>query len=179
MLQITLPATRFFNESTEEYVMLDPVTLKLEHSLISIQRWESKWHKSYLSSTDLTREEKTDYLRCMSLDPNIDPKVFERLTKDDIMALKKYMTDPMTGTTFSKNNERPQHKIITAEIIYYWMTTYNIPFECAKWHINQLMTLIRVCSIKNSPKGKTNTREAAQSRAALNKARRARLGSSG
>jgi len=179
MLQITLPASRFFNEQTEEFVFYEPVTLKLEHSLISIQRWESKWHKSYLSSENLSAEEMIDYIRCMSLDPNLNPQVLSRLRQIDFERIKDYISDPMTATTFSQHDDPHQRKqIITAEIIYYWMVSFGIPFECAKWHLNQLMTLIKVCSIKNNPK-KANKNEAAKQRAALNKARRARMGSTG
>lgn len=178
MLQIKLDKTRLFDEASEEFVYFEPTTLKLEHSLISIQKWESKWHKSFLSSSDKTLDEMMDYIRCMSLDPNVDPRFTMRLTEKEILQIKEYMDNPMTATTFSLDQKRPNHQIITAEIIYFWMTSMNIPFECAKWHINQLLTLIQVCSIKNNPK-KMSKKEAGAQRAALNKARRAKLGSSG
>jgi hypothetical protein len=178
MLQLKLSKSRFFNETTEEFINFEPVTIKLEHSLISIQKWEAKWHKSFLSS-EHTAEEMLDYFRCMSLDPNIDPNFTLRLTQKEINQIQEYMQNPMTATTFG--NQRPQvgpNRIVTAEIIYYWMTGLNIPFDCAKWHINQLMTLIKVCSIKSNPQ-KMSKKEAGAQRAALNKARRAQLGSSG
>ena len=183
MLQIQLPAKRFWSERTQEFLFLEATTLKLEHSLISIQRWESKWHKSYLASADLTSEETLDYIRCMSLDPNISMQNIQRITREDFERIKEYIANPMTATTFS-SIRGPQGKggrkeIITAELVYYWMTVYGIPFECAKWHFNQLMTLIRVCGIKSNPgKGKSK-KQTASDYAALNKLRRARTGSSG
>lgn len=177
MLQLKLSKARFFNEETEEFLNFEPVTIKLEHSLISIQKWEAKWHKSFLSS-EHTQEEMLDYFRCMSLDPNIDPNFTLRLTQREVNQIQEYIQNPMTATTISSINNRGPQKIITAEIVYYWMTGLNIPFDCAKWHLNQLMTLIQVCSLKQNPK-KMSKREAGAQRAALNKARRAQLGSSG
>lgn len=183
MLQISLPAKRMFNEQTQEFIVVDAMTLKLEHSLISIHRWESKWHKSYMSSQEsgrMTVEEAMDYIRCMSLDPNISLDVIGRLSNKNLDDIRQYISDPMTATTFGGSNRKKGKKqIITAELVYYWMTAYGIPFECAKWHFNQLMALIHVCSIKNAPTHKQSKKQSAANYAALNKARRARTGSSG
>lgn len=180
MLQIFLPERRRFNEKTEEFETYDPMTLKLEHSLISISKWEAKWHKSYLSSTEFTREEQLDYIRCMSLDPNLDPKMIYRLTSSDIRKIEDYIHSPMTATTFAKQESHVRKQIITAEIVYYWMITYGIPFDCAKWHLNQLMTLIEVCARKNVlPKQHSKKGSRSKQWGELNKARRARLGTSG
>lgn len=178
MLQIKLDKARLFDENTEEFIYFEPLTLKLEHSLISIQKWESKWHKSFLSSNKKTMDEMLDYIRCMSIDPNVDPNFPSRLTQKEILQIKEYMENSMTATTFSNRSQQRGKQTITAEIIYYWMTAFNIPFDCAKWHINQLLTLIQVCSIKNNPT-KMSKKESGAQRAALNKARRAKLGTSG
>lgn len=178
MLQIRIQGGRLFNENTEEFIIVKPAIIRLEHSLISIQKWESKWHKSYLS-LEHSRAETMDYIRCMAIDPNVDSNFPMALTPLELMQIRNYMDDPMTATTFFNNRkERPKRKIITAEVIYYWMTLFNIPFDCAKWHINQLLTLIKVCSIENNPP-KMNKKEAGAQRAALNRARRAKMGSSG
>ena len=182
MLQLKISSSRWFDEAREEFVIYPATSLKLEHSLISVQRWEAKWHKSFLNAKELTQEEVMDYVRCMSLDQNVDPSVFARLTSADVEKIKAYIADPMSATTFSSYQKNtPSRQIITAEIIYYWMTSFNIPFECAKWHLNQLLTLIRVCGIKGNPGGKIkgNSRELGKQRAALNKARRAKNGSLG
>lgn len=179
MLQITLPAKRVFDERTQEFVSFGETTLKLEHSLISIHRWEAKWHKSYLANPELTMDEARDYVRCMSLDPNISTETLYRLTRNDFDKIRSYIQDPMTATVFSSFNDKHAKKqIITAELVYYWMISYNIPMECSKWHFNQLMTLIRICGIKNSPK-KKDKQQVGKSYAELNKARRAMLNSSG
>lgn len=178
MLQLQIHGGRLFNEQTEEFVVVKPATIRLEHSLISIQKWESKWHKSYLS-LDHPRAEVLDYVRCMAIDSNVDPNFPLALTPLEIIQIKQYMDDPMTATTFSSlKRERPKKKTITAEVIYYWMTLFDIPFECAKWHINQLLTLIKVCSIESHPP-KMSKKEAGAQRSALNRARRAKMGSSG
>lgn len=179
MLQIHLPAARFFDERTEEFVTKPPITLKLEHSLISLHKWESKWHKSYLFASNLTSEETMDYIRCMSLDSNIDISNLDRLTQQDYKKIEEYIQDPMTATTFNIRDKKQNKQIITAEVLYYYMISLGIPFECAKWHLNQLFALIQVCSIKGTPSKKMSRQEAAASRDALNRARRAKLGSKG
>lgn len=179
MLQIILPEIRSFDERTEEFITLSPVTLKLEHSLISLHKWESKWHKSYLHSQNLSSEEVLDYIRCMSLDPNLDVKVLDRLTQSNLKQIEEYVHNPMTATTFNVKDRKRDKTIITAEVLYYYMINFGIPFECAKWHLNQLFALIQVCSLKNAPSKKTNKKETAANWAALNKARRARTGSRG
>lgn len=179
MLQINLPEIRFFDERTEEFVFAGPVTLKLEHSLISLHKWESKWHKSYLHAENLTSEEILDYIRCMSLDPNLDIKVLERLTRANLKQIEEYIQNPMTATTFNIRERKSDKTILTAEVLYYYMINFGIPFECAKWHLNQLFALIQVCSLKSAPSKKVDKKEAAATRAALNRARRARTGSKG
>lgn len=181
MLQITIPAERGFNEITEEFVSFPAVTLRLEHSLISIQKWEAKWHKSYLNNKEFTAEEQLDYIRCMSIDSNFDASIFNRLRISDYEKIRDYIANPMTATVIHRRKDQSSSsgQFVTAELIYYWMTEFGIPFECNKWHINQLLTLIEVCSIKQSPGKKMNKREAAMMRAAANESRRKRLGTRG
>lgn len=181
MLQITIPAERGFDETTEEFVLFPEVTVRLEHSLISIQKWESKWHKSYLNNKAFTTEEQLDYIRCMSLDPNFDIAILKRFRISDYEKIRDYITNPMTATVIHRHKEQGNYssQFVTAELIYYWMTEFGIPFECNKWHINQLLTLIEVCSIKQTPGKKMNKREAAAMRAAANESRRKKLGSRG
>lgn len=187
MKEIIVPEyhAQFFNEDTEtfSYVNIEETTLHLEHSLISLQKWEQKWHKPFLNREDKTEEEIFDYIRCMTLtSKKINPDVYRYLSNDIINEVIEYIKDPMSATTFNDSligAQKNSREIVTAEIIYYWMVTYNIPVEFQKWHLNQLLTLIKVVSIKNAPKKKMNQREAAQQRAALNKARRAKYNSKG
>lgn len=180
MLTIVIPPLRMYNEVTKEFTYLPEVSLKLEHSLLSIRRWESKWQKSYMSSSSegMSIEENLDYIRCMSIDQNIDTKVLYRLTKRNYEDILAYVNSPMTATTFRNVKQHGPQKKVTAEIIYYLMLQYGIPFECEKWHLNQLLTLIRVCGEKGATKKQTAAETAAMYRA-LSETRRKRTGSHG
>lgn len=181
MLRITIPAREFFDDESQEFITTREQTLTMEHSLISISKWESKWKKSYFSS-EKNNEEILDYFRCMTITPsNPDELIYKALTKENVEEITAYITDPMTATTirdFEKG--RRGREIITSEIIYYWMIAQQIPIEFEKWHINRLLTLIRVCSIKNNPNQKKMSRSAiAKQNHAINKARRAKYGTRG
>lgn len=180
MLKITVPAREIYLEQTNEFVEIKGQMLQLEHSLISLSKWESKWCKPYLSTKEKTREEIIDYIRCMTLTPNVKPEVYYCLTDENVEQISNYIEAPMTATTFSDGKKGAGNKeIVTAEIIYYWMIANNIPWECQKWHLNRLITLIRVCSIKNTPSKKMSRSEIMNRNAALNAARRNKLNSKG
>ena len=180
MLRITIPAAELWDERTEQFVYTKQQTLQLEHSLVSLSKWESKWCKPFLSKTDKTVEETIDYIKCMTLTQNVKPVVYNSLTKQNIDEINAYIQAPMTATTFNDIQKKGfNREQITSELVYYWMITLNIPFECQKWHLNRLITLIRVCSIKNGPKQKVSRREIASRNAALNAARRKKLNTTG
>ena len=180
MLQITIPATEQWDEAKEEYVYTKERTLQLEHSLVSLSKWESKWCKSFLSNKNITEEETMDYIRCMTLTQNVPKEVYDYIPDSIVEQITAYINAPMTATYFSGNeNKRLNREIVTSELIYYWMIALNIPFECQKWHLNRLLTLIRVCNIKNTPPKKRSKRSIMSRNAALNAARRQQLGSSG
>ena len=182
MLLIEVPKNEIWDEGTKTFIYVEKQTLKLEHSLVSIHKWESKYHKPFMTKNEKTKEEEIDYIRFMTLDKNIDPYVYFALTNDNKKEINKYIEDPMTATTFSKR-ESDKSKIdgeqVTAELIYYWMFTLGIPYECRKWHLNQLITLIKVCSIKSQPPKKMGRNEIFNRNRSLNAARRARLNSKG
>lgn len=180
MLRITVPAAEFFDEVREEFVYGKEQTLQLEHSLVSLSKWESKWNKAFLGKQEKTDEEILDYVRCMTLTQNVDPEVYARLSVENYAAINAYIEAPMTATYFSEDKQpKGSREVVTSELIYYWMISYNIPVEFQKWHLNRLLTLIRVCNIKNSPPKKKSKRELMKRNAALNAARRSRLGSRG
>ena len=181
MLQITIPSRDdLWDESKGEFVTSKEQKLVLEHSLVSLSKWESKWCKPFLSKQEKTTEETIDYIRCMMLTQNVDPEVYNFLTDDNIRDVNAYIEAPMTATWFSNSNTGKQNREqITAELVYYWMIALNIPFECQKWHLNRLLTLIRVCEVKNSPPKKMSRRELLNRNAALNAARRKQLNSKG
>lgn len=179
MLQITIPDIELWDEEMERFVNIKKTTLQLEHSLVSISKWESKWHKSYLNTENKTTEETIDYIRCMTLTQNVNPLVYLNIPEDQIQKIIEYIENPMTATTINEEKKPGKPEIITSELIYYWMTVLNIPPEYQKWHINRLITLIRVCNAKNKTPEKKNPKDVAKSYAVLNKARRAKLHSKG
>lgn len=181
MLKINVPlGPELWDEEKQEFVEPKYQTLNLEHSLVSLSKWESKWNKSFLSKTEKTHEETIDYIKCMTLTQNVDPEVYSYLTRENIDKINEYIHAPMTATYFSDNNGgKNSREVTTSELIYYWMISFNIPFECQKWHLNRLLTLIRVCSIKNQPPKKMSKQEIMSQQAALNAARRKQLNTKG
>ena len=180
MLRITIPAVEQWNEEKQEFISTKEQTLSLEHSLVSLSKWESKWCKAFLTKQEKTFEETLDYIKFMTLTQNVDPEVYKYLTNGNIDEINRYIEAPMTATYFSEDkNGKTSREQITAEIIYYWMISLNIPFECQKWHLNRLLTLIKVCNIKNTPPKKRNKKEIMRRNAALNAARRKQLNTKG
>lgn len=179
MLEITIPYTELYDSGNNQFIEVREQTLRLEHSLVSLSKWESKWHKPFLHSADKTVEEILDYIKCMTLTQNVDPNVYLAITNENIKQINAYLEDPMTATTFSNTNEKPSREIVTSEIIYQWMIALNVPFECQKWHLNRLFTLIKVCGIKSQPPKKMNKRDLMSRNAALNQARRKQLNTKG
>lgn len=177
MLQIKIDGVEMFDEQTNAFVTIKPTILNLEHSLIAMAKWESKWHKPFLSNNH-TSEEVLDYIRCMSIKP-VGIDTIKALSKEQIDMITEYIDDPMTATTFRDNRSSSQSQFITNELIYYYMTANNIPFECEKWHINRLLTLIRVCSIKNSPSKKMSKHDILARNKALNAERLKRYNTNG
>jgi len=173
MLYIHIPPADNWDERREEFVSFPGKTLQLEHSLVSLAKWESIWGKPFLSQVKKpkTYEETMSYIRCMTITQNVDPISYNFLTEQNLADINAYIEAPMTATTFNENKQGPGEQI-TAEIIYYWMIAFNIPFECQKWHLNRLLTLIRVCSIKNQPQKKMSNRQILSNNARLNAARR-------
>ena len=179
MLKITIPAMEYYDEVNNEFIEFKEQVLQLEHSLVSISKWEAKWHKPFLDGKDKTPEQVIDYVRCMTITQNVNLEVYTRLTEGNLKDINDYIENPMTATTFSDINQTPSREIITSEIIYYWMVAFNIPFECQKWHINRLLTLIKVCNVKNKPSKKMSRQEIMNRNRALNAARKKQLNTKG
>lgn len=179
MLYITVPANELWDEEKQEFISIKETTLQLEHSLVSLSKWESKWHKAYYSNKSKTSDEVLDYIRCMTLTQNVKPEVYRCLTQDNIAAISSYIEDPMTATTFMEDGNKGGKETITSELMYYWMIALNIPFECQKWHINRLLTLIRVCNVKNQPPKQMSKGERLRRQAELNARRRQQLNTKG
>ena len=181
MLTINVPISpEGWDEAKQEFVEPEYRTLQLEHSLVSLSKWESKWHKPFYSKKEKTEEEMLDYIKCMTLTKNVGSDVYNHLTIDNVKDVKNYINDPMTATTLSRDEKgQSNSETITSELIYYWMIASNIPFESQKWHLNRLITLIRVCSIKNTPPKKRSKRDIMSRNAALNAARRKQMNTKG
>lgn len=181
MLRITIPGVEQWDEAKQEFIYTKEQTLSLEHSLVSVSKWEAKWHKPFLSKSDKTIEETIDYVRCMTLTQNVDSQIYNYLTNDNISQVNQYIAEPMTATWIQeeKGKPTPMRKQITSELIYYWMITLNIPMECQKWHLNRLLMLIRVCNAENKPRKKRSNREILRDNARINAERRKRWNSKG
>lgn len=180
MLEIVIPAIELWDERINEFVIRKERKLQLEHSLVSLSKWESKWNKPFLTNSEKTDEEMIDYIKCMTITQNVDSETYNYLTEDNYSAIKDYINAPMTATTFNeRENGKKGREIITSEIIYYWMIAMSIPSEYQKWHLNRLLTLIKVCSIKNDKPKKMSRKDAMSRNAALNAARRKQFNSRG
>ena len=179
MLEIMIPETELWDDKLKEFITIKEQKLSLEHSLVSVSKWEAKWHKPFLGRTKKTEEEIVDYIKCMTLTPKVDPNVYIALNQKALKQIENYIYDPMTATTINDKTGAKNRRIITSEIIYYWMIELGIPVEFQKWHLNRLMTLIQVCNIENKPKKKMSRRELYNRNSSLNAMRKAKLNTRG
>lgn len=178
MLSIKIKPMELFDDDKQEFITIAEQELLLEHSLVSVSKWESKWHKPFISSTK-TDEELMDYIRCMCVNNVEDELIYKNLSNENMLKINEYISDPMTATTFFEQNTNSKRDIITSELIYYWMVTFKIPIECQDWHLNRLLTLIRICSIKNTPPKKMSKNEIMSRNAQLNAMRKQQLHTKG
>lgn len=179
MLELILPEFESWDEVDSKFVTTEAVTLELEHSLVALSKWESKWEIPFLGEGDKTNDQTMDYIRCMTLTPDVDPEVYHRITNDHIRQVSAYIEAKMTATWVSERNKqgagRKAPEIITSELIYYWMISMTIPFETQHWHLNRLLMLIKVCGNKNSAPEKLSKSEIAARNKALNEERKAKM----
>lgn len=183
MLEIHIPKQEYWLDDIEEFVTIKEIDLQLEHSLYSLAKWESKWHKPFLGNNEKTEAEIKDYIRCMTITKNVPSQTYDYLSQDILKEVLDYVDNPMTATWFTTPEEKPgavrKKEVITAEIIYYWMVSLNVPLQCEKWHLNRLITLIRVINVKNAPKKKMSKKDLLARNAKLNAERRAKFNSKG
>ena len=180
MNEIVIPIRELYDPSQNLFCETKGGRFVIEHSLVSLSKWESKWHIPFLSDKPKTMEQSLDYIRCMTITQNVDPNLYGQIDQKIMDEINAYIEDPMTATWFNnKDDKKPGKEIITAELIYYWMITFNIPMECQKWHLNRLLTLIRVCDIKSQPAKKMGRNATLNSYRSLNEMRRRSLGTRG
>lgn len=178
MLRIIVPLEETVNEDNE-IIVTDGYPLELEHSLVSLSKWESHFEKPFLGKEEKTPEEVFWYIQAMTLTPNVPPEIFLKLSQKNLNEIQKYISAKMTATWFSERDNRPSREIITAELIYYWMTALNIDWQAQYWHINKLLTLIRVCNEKNAPPKKMSRAEIGRRQRDLNEQRLRQSGTRG
>lgn len=180
--EIYIPHQSIWDEKKEQFINIEETTFQVEHSLISLARWESKWHIPFLGKEEKTSEQIQDYIRCMTLTQHVDPKVYQYISNSVLKEIFDYIEDPMTATWFSNSEKMPgvrKNEVITAEIIYWWIVSLNIPVQFEKWHLNRLLTLIRVINVKNAPAKKMSKKDILARNRQLNAARRAKNRSKG
>lgn len=179
MLEIVVPGDEQYDDETQEFIYTPDQILRLEHSLVSISKWEAKWHIPFLNGKPKTRKQELHYIKCMTIN-EVDPYIYTCLTNENIKQINSYIEDPMTATTFTKLPGGGNSGVVTtSELIYYYLIALQIPFECQHWHLNRLMTLIEVCNRKNQPQKKMSQQEILSRNAALNAARRKQYNSKG
>ena len=179
MLTIRVGAVEAFDDSTQEFVATGGTPIQLEHSLASLSKWESEFEKPFLSTNEKTLDELTFYIKVMTLTPDVPDELYYKLSEKNIEEINAYINKKMTATWFSAATPETTKEIVTAELIYYWMTAFQIPFECQYWHLNRLFTLIRVCSMKHEKPKKMSRAEVARRNRELNEQRKAQLGTRG
>lgn len=180
MLKIVVPGVEMFDDRSQEFVTRDDFTLELEHSLVSLSKWESEYEKPFLGETEKTVDEVVGYVKAMTLTLKVPEEIFNKLSEENISKINSYIDAKMTATWFSEQPGAPRSReVITAEVIYYWMIAFQIPFECERWHLNRLFTLIRVCNIKQAKPEKVSRAEVAARNRELNAQRKAQFGTRG
>lgn len=181
MLELFVSEKEFFDGKRNTFVQIPSCTITLEHSLISLSKWESKWQIPYFNGVEKTQKQNNDYIRCMAVGQIKDDRIFDTLSADELLQIQSYIESPMTATTFSSRKESKKTKkdVITAEVIYSQMFAFGISMECQKWHLNRLLTLIKVCNLQNGPGEKMSTKDAVSWAAEQNAARQAKYNTKG
>ena len=181
MLTITISGDELFDEANNKFVSGEAIaTVNLEHSLVSLSKWESKYEVPFLSSGEKTTDQIVSYIHLMVISPGVTPEILSQLSQTNLEQINAYIESKQSATTFGLMPERKgRGETITSELIYYWMVAFNIPFECQHWHLNRLFSLIRICNVKQSKPKKINRSEIAARNRELNAQRKAQLGTTG
>ena len=180
MLRIQIEGEEFFDEVDNTFSTVGDIVLDLEHSLISLSKWEAEFQKPFLGPGEKTTEEILEYVHAMIMTPDVPGNIMKRFNADHLTKVNEYIESSQSATTFGQMPRTPgRSEIITSELIYYWMVAFNIPFECEQWHLNRLFALIRICNVKQSKPKKMSRNEIAARNRELNAQRKAQLGTTG
>lgn len=181
MLSINIPETELFDEETDSFIKIKAQSLNLEHSLISVSKWETIHCKPFLTKNKKTPDEVRDYIRCMIINAPKGQDVVKAFTPKEINEVIDYINKKKTATTvtFFSKKTKASNETITSELIYYWMFSAGISIECEKWPLDRLFALIKIFSAKNAPKQKGVNHEYNKMQHDLNAQRRAALHSKG
>lgn len=181
MLKITVLGQEHWDNTNQEFIYPDQITLELEHSLVALSKWESKWKSPFLGRDEKTTEQVFDYIKAMTLTPNISDEVYKRFSQQNLDAINEYINDPMTATWFNETGmpKKATGETITAELIYYWLTAFGIPLETQFWHLNRLFTLIKVTNLKNQKPKKMSREEQLAQQRRLNEERQKQYNTTG
>jgi len=180
MLTIVIGEEELFDESTNEFTTDGGQVVELEHSLISLSKWESKYQKPFLSKEVKTEDEILFYIQCMLISPVENSEILYQLSQPNLDLINRYLESKESATTFGSMPERRgRGETITSELIYYWMVAFTIDWEAQYWHLNRLFALIRICNVKNAKPKKMSRSEIAARNRELNAKRRAELGTTG
>jgi hypothetical protein len=179
MLRITVTMSESFDEEKQEFLS-ETFDLELEHSLVSVSKWESIWEKPFLVQEDKTPEEVFSYIECMILNPDPPPEIVYKLSERDLKVVHDHIASKATATWFNEQKVAGRSsETFTSELIYFWMSSFAIPFEAENWHLSRLLTLIRIHNVKNQKPKKMNRNEMAAQRRAENERRKKALGTTG
>jgi hypothetical protein len=179
MLTLNVEGDEFFDSEKQMFFYTKPSLINLEHSLISVAKWEAHWKKPYLPSWSAPGMqgpvEELDYIRCMIIG-KFEEHIPALIQQNHLAEVRAYMLDSHTASVSHRiGKSETSKKTVTSELIYFWMIKFGIPFECEKWHFNRLLSLIDVCNLKEaelSGKNKMSAQESAEWRNQLNKKRR-------
>ncbi len=180
MLKLTVLGQELYNEVTEEFSTQPDVVLELEHSLVSLSKWESKNQKPFLAPGEKTPEEIIDYISCMIISPEVNSEILFRMSQQNLEDIRNYIDSKQSATTFGEMPQRPSRvEVVTSELIYYWMVAFTIPPEYQYWHLNRLFALIRICNVKNSKPKPMSKNEIAMRNREINEQRRQQYNTKG
>lgn len=160
-----------FDEETNTFLHPVGKKLHLEHSLLSISKWEAEWEIPFLN-TDKTSEQSLSYIKCCVLDDDFDELLLNTLSDKNILDFNAYLSKGMTAKKIidlrsslsqKRKSRRPaSQKALTSEDIYYSMIQFHVWKECEEWPLQRLLSLLQLCSLKSNSTGEMSKSDQAK-----------------